>query len=100
MLKRRTKVVLGDAPKVHKMSDHGSENDSHYGQPSVAHKKRPSTLLQVGLSKEQIERDYERDENIAKMMTQIDLLSKHVMEDGTTSVNAVGTNNRQCPDDV
>uniref|UniRef100_M1DN23 Putative plant transposon protein domain-containing protein n=1 Tax=Solanum tuberosum TaxID=4113 RepID=M1DN23_SOLTU len=52
-------------------------------------------LLQVVLSKEQIERDYERDENIAKMITQIDLRSKHVMRGGTKSVNAVGTNNRE-----
>ncbi|WMV59011.1 hypothetical protein MTR67_052396 [Solanum verrucosum] len=37
---------------------------------------------------------------MAKMMTQIDLLSKHVMGGGTKSVNAVGTNSGQCPDDA
>jgi len=49
-------------------------------------------LLQVGLRKEQIKKDHERDENIAKIITQNDLLSKHVMGGGTRSVNAVGTN--------
>ncbi|WMV38399.1 hypothetical protein MTR67_031784 [Solanum verrucosum] len=33
---------------------------------------------------------------MAKMVTQFDLLSKHVMGGGTKSVNVVGTNIGQC----
>uniref|UniRef100_M1DF48 Integrase core domain containing protein n=1 Tax=Solanum tuberosum TaxID=4113 RepID=M1DF48_SOLTU len=56
--------------------------------------------LHVGLSKEKVEMDHERDENMDKMMTQINFLSKHVMKGGTKSVNAVGTNSGQCPNDA
>ncbi|WMV30303.1 hypothetical protein MTR67_023688 [Solanum verrucosum] len=37
---------------------------------------------------------------MAKMMTQINLLSENVMGGGTKSVNAVGTNSGQCPNDA
>ncbi|WMV42177.1 hypothetical protein MTR67_035562 [Solanum verrucosum] len=37
---------------------------------------------------------------MAKMMTQIDLLSKHVIGDGTKSVNAIGTTSRLYLDDA
>ncbi|WMV50552.1 hypothetical protein MTR67_043937 [Solanum verrucosum] len=37
---------------------------------------------------------------MAKMMTQLDLLSRHVMGGGTKSVNPVGTTNGQCPDNA
>ncbi|WMV09024.1 hypothetical protein MTR67_002409, partial [Solanum verrucosum] len=40
------------------------------------------------MTKEQIEKDQERYENMAKMMTQMDLLSKHVMGSGSKAVNA------------
>jgi len=43
------------------------------------------------MSKEQIEKDNERDENMTKMMTQLDLLSKHFMGGGLKSMNTVGT---------
>lgn len=32
-----------------------------------------------GLSKEQLAKDQESDENIAKMLTQLDLLTKHII---------------------
>jgi len=53
-------------------------------------------ILQVSLSKERVEKDHEIDENMAKMMTQNDLLSKHVIRGGAKLVNAVGTNGGQC----
>ncbi|WMV25109.1 hypothetical protein MTR67_018494 [Solanum verrucosum] len=37
---------------------------------------------------------------MAKMMTQIDLLSKYVIGGRTNLVKVVGTNTRQCPDDT
>ncbi|WMV59102.1 hypothetical protein MTR67_052487 [Solanum verrucosum] len=46
--------------------------------------------LNFRFKKEQIEKDQERDENMAKIMTQMDLLSKHVMGSGYKVVNAVG----------
>ncbi|WMV24967.1 hypothetical protein MTR67_018352 [Solanum verrucosum] len=42
------------------------------------------------LSKEQMEKDNERDKNIAKIMTQLDILFKNVMRAGARGVNAVG----------
>jgi len=42
------------------------------------------------LSKEQVEKDNERDQNMAKIMTQLDILSKNVMGAGTRGVNAIG----------
>jgi len=35
--------------------------------------------LKLSMRKEQIEKDHERDENMAELMTQLVLLSKHVM---------------------
>jgi len=49
------------------------------------------TFLQLSMSKEQIEKEYDRDEKMAKMMTQIDLLSNCVMGGGLKSVSVVGT---------
>ncbi|WMV45666.1 hypothetical protein MTR67_039051 [Solanum verrucosum] len=46
--------------------------------------------LNFGMMKEQMEKNQERDENMAKMMTQMDLLTKYVMGSGSKSVNAVG----------
>lgn len=41
------------------------------------------------ISKAQMLKDQEKDENIAKMMIQMDLLTKHVMGNGSKSVNAL-----------
>lgn len=41
------------------------------------------------MSKEKIKKELEREENMDKMMTQIDLLSKNFMEGGFKSVDAV-----------
>uniref|UniRef100_M1E120 Uncharacterized protein n=1 Tax=Solanum tuberosum TaxID=4113 RepID=M1E120_SOLTU len=46
--------------------------------------------LTFKLTKEQMEKDYERDQNMAKIMTQLDILSKNVMGAGARSVNIVG----------
>ena len=43
--------------------------------------------LNVGMTKEQLEKNQERDEHMAKMMTQLDLLTKHVMNGGLKAVN-------------
>lgn len=43
-----------------------------------------------GPSKEKMKKDQERDENMAKMMTQLDLLMKYVMHSSRRSVNVVG----------
>jgi len=42
------------------------------------------------MTKEQIEKDQERDQNMAKMMTQLDILAKNVMGAGASSVNFMG----------
>ncbi|XP_049368430.1 uncharacterized protein LOC125833330 [Solanum verrucosum] len=42
------------------------------------------------LSKQLIEKDHERDQNMAKIMTYLDILSKNVMGAGARGVNAVG----------
>uniref|UniRef100_M1DIU0 Transposable element protein, Retrotrans_gag n=1 Tax=Solanum tuberosum TaxID=4113 RepID=M1DIU0_SOLTU len=42
------------------------------------------------ITKEHIEKDQERDQNMAKMMTQSDIFAKNVMGVGTNSVNIVG----------
>uniref|UniRef100_M1DSL9 Integrase core domain containing protein n=1 Tax=Solanum tuberosum TaxID=4113 RepID=M1DSL9_SOLTU len=42
------------------------------------------------MTKDQIEEDQERDENMAKMMTQMDLLSIHVIGSGSKVLNGVG----------
>ncbi|WMV09160.1 hypothetical protein MTR67_002545 [Solanum verrucosum] len=46
--------------------------------------------LTFKLTKEHIEKDKERDQNMANMMTQLDILAKNVMGTGTKSVNDVG----------
>uniref|UniRef100_M1DXZ1 Integrase core domain containing protein n=1 Tax=Solanum tuberosum TaxID=4113 RepID=M1DXZ1_SOLTU len=48
--------------------------------------------LNLGLTNEQLKKNQERDENMAKIMIQMDLLTKHVMESGYKVVNAVGAN--------
>jgi len=50
---------------------------------------------QSGISKEQMEKDHERNENITNMMTQLDFLYKHVMGGGPKTINAVGTSTGQ-----
>uniref|UniRef100_M1DKF9 Integrase core domain containing protein n=1 Tax=Solanum tuberosum TaxID=4113 RepID=M1DKF9_SOLTU len=45
--------------------------------------------LTFRMTKEQIEKDQERDQNMAKMMTQLDLLSNNMMGSGLKSVNVV-----------
>lgn len=47
-------------------------------------------LITFQLSKEQIKKDNERDLNIAKIMTTLDIISKNVMVAGTHGVNDVG----------
>ncbi|WMV58404.1 hypothetical protein MTR67_051789 [Solanum verrucosum] len=44
------------------------------------------------MTKQQIVKDQERDANMAKMMTQMDLLSKHVMGSGSKVMHAIGLN--------
>uniref|UniRef100_M1DHC5 Integrase core domain containing protein n=1 Tax=Solanum tuberosum TaxID=4113 RepID=M1DHC5_SOLTU len=46
--------------------------------------------LNFRMTKEKIEKDQEKDLNMAKMMTQLDILSKNVMGVGINSVNVVG----------
>ncbi|KAK4731451.1 hypothetical protein R3W88_024439 [Solanum pinnatisectum] len=46
--------------------------------------------LTFKLSKEQMKKDNERDQNMAKIMTQLDILSKNVIGAGARGVNAVG----------
>uniref|UniRef100_M1DIL3 Integrase core domain containing protein n=1 Tax=Solanum tuberosum TaxID=4113 RepID=M1DIL3_SOLTU len=46
--------------------------------------------LTFKLTKEQLEKDQERDQNMAKIMTQLEILSKNVMGAGARNVNAVG----------
>uniref|UniRef100_M1DZ77 Integrase core domain containing protein n=1 Tax=Solanum tuberosum TaxID=4113 RepID=M1DZ77_SOLTU len=46
--------------------------------------------LTFELTKEELEKDQERDQNMAKMMTQLDILAKNVMGAGAKSVNVVG----------
>lgn len=51
------------------------------------------------LTNEQIQKNQERDENMAKMLTQLDLLTKHVME-SQKSMNAIGANGNLTWDDA
>uniref|UniRef100_M1DNP4 Integrase core domain containing protein n=1 Tax=Solanum tuberosum TaxID=4113 RepID=M1DNP4_SOLTU len=46
--------------------------------------------LTYKMSKEQIEKDQERDQNMAKMMTQLDFLSKNIMGSGSRALDVVG----------
>ncbi|KAK4723998.1 hypothetical protein R3W88_026777 [Solanum pinnatisectum] len=46
--------------------------------------------LTFKLTKEQLEKDHERDQNMAKMMTLLDILAKNVIGAGVRSVNVVG----------
>lgn len=43
-----------------------------------------------GPSKEQFSKDQKRDKNMAKLLTQLDLLTKHIIGGNCKSVNAVG----------
>lgn len=49
--------------------------------------------LNVGLTMDQMEKNQECDENMAKMITQMDLLTKHVMGGGYKAVSAIGASN-------
>ncbi|WMV18947.1 hypothetical protein MTR67_012332 [Solanum verrucosum] len=55
--------------------------------------------LTFRMTKEQIEKDQESDQNMAKMMPQMDLLSKYVMGSRSKAMNAVVVNGVN-PDDV
>ena len=44
------------------------------------------------LKREQLDMNQESDENIVKMMTQFDLLLKHVMTGGKIVVDSIGKN--------
>lgn len=44
----------------------------------------------LSISKEQLLKDHERYENIAKIMTQMDIWTNHVMGGGSKSVNVMG----------
>ncbi|KAK4721335.1 hypothetical protein R3W88_011568 [Solanum pinnatisectum] len=46
--------------------------------------------LNFRMTKEQIEKDQERDQNMAKIMTLLDILAKNIMGVGTKSVDVVG----------
>uniref|UniRef100_M1D8A9 Uncharacterized protein n=1 Tax=Solanum tuberosum TaxID=4113 RepID=M1D8A9_SOLTU len=46
--------------------------------------------LSFKLTKDQMEKNQERDQNMAKIMTQLDILSKNVMGVGPRGVNVVG----------
>jgi len=46
--------------------------------------------LNLGLTKEQMVQKQERDQNMAKIMTQMDLLTKYVMGGGYRAVNECG----------
>ncbi|WMV58693.1 hypothetical protein MTR67_052078 [Solanum verrucosum] len=48
------------------------------------------SMVTFQLSKEQVEKDNERDQNMAKIMTQLDILSKNVVGVGARGVNVVG----------
>ena len=48
--------------------------------------------LNLGLTKEQMGKKQERDKNMAKIMTQMDQLMKHVMRSGSKVVNAISYN--------
>lgn len=49
------------------------------------------STLSRGMMKDQLVKDHERDENIAKMMTQLDLLTKHITSSGRKGFNVVTT---------
>lgn len=59
-----------------------------------------ATLLTLGKMKEQHEKDHECDEKMAKIMTQIKLLIKHVICGGRKGVNAIEVSDGVHPDDV
>ncbi|WMV49768.1 hypothetical protein MTR67_043153 [Solanum verrucosum] len=56
--------------------------------------------LNLGLTKEQIENNQEQHENIAKIMTKMDLLTKHVIRGGHKAMNVVGGNSGVNPHDT
>lgn len=45
--------------------------------------------LMFKLTKEQMEKDHERDQNMANFMTQLDIFSKNVIGAGTRSIDVV-----------
>ncbi|WMV41956.1 hypothetical protein MTR67_035341 [Solanum verrucosum] len=47
-----------------------------------------------------MERNQERDKNMAKKMTQMDLLTKHVMGGGSKAMNVVGASSGVSLDDT
>ncbi|XP_059306513.1 uncharacterized protein LOC132057955 [Lycium ferocissimum] len=51
------------------------------------------------LTREMIKKEEERDESMAKLITQMDLLTKHVMGGGSKAVNAVGSCEGGSPDE-
>ncbi|WMV41908.1 hypothetical protein MTR67_035293 [Solanum verrucosum] len=59
-----------------------------------------ASFLNIGLTKEQLGKNQERDENMAKIMTQMDLLTKNVMGGGYKDMNTVGANSGVSPDDA
>ncbi|WMV41421.1 hypothetical protein MTR67_034806 [Solanum verrucosum] len=56
--------------------------------------------LNLGLTKKHLEKNKERDENMAKIMTQMDLLMKHVIGVSYKVLNAVGANSGVSLDDA
>ncbi|WMV41739.1 hypothetical protein MTR67_035124 [Solanum verrucosum] len=58
--------------------------------------RAPSSL---SISKEQRLKDQERDETIAKLMTQIDLLTSHVIGGRSNNVNAMSLSGDKCSKD-
>ncbi|WMV29902.1 hypothetical protein MTR67_023287 [Solanum verrucosum] len=47
-----------------------------------------------------MEKNQKGDENMEKMMTQMELLTKHVMGSGDKAMNVVGTNSEMSSDDA
>lgn len=56
--------------------------------------------LPRGVSKKQLSKVQERDENTANMMTHLDLLTKHVMGEICKNVNVIGYSGGVAFDDV
>uniref|UniRef100_M1DSX9 Integrase core domain containing protein n=1 Tax=Solanum tuberosum TaxID=4113 RepID=M1DSX9_SOLTU len=56
--------------------------------------------LTLRMTKEKIEKHQERDQNMAKMMTQLDILSKNLMGNGPRVVNVVGITSGANPENA